>query len=198
MDARTQEGIHNTTNIVNTVDFLKVPITSVTPSASPTPTMTTARMLHQGTAVTDLWGFSLLSHITKHTLCSLNWSTTIHRDILVYLWNILTPQKCNIIHIVIVWKAIENINWMCWFPWRICLFLTYTRVLFWYSFPSLLRNLENEHQNNPLESAETVRHSSTYRKTSSISCTKSQNLNVSCILFQLSSFNPLKPGVFSW
>ena len=34
-----------------------------------------------------------------------------------------------------------------------------------------------------------------YRKTSSISRTKSQHLNVSCILLQLSSRNPLKPGV---
>ena len=34
-----------------------------------------------------------------------------------------------------------------------------------------------------------------YRKTSSISRTKSQNLNVSCIPLQLSSLNPLKPGV---
>ena len=34
-----------------------------------------------------------------------------------------------------------------------------------------------------------------YRKTSSISRTKYQNLNVSCILLQLSSLNPLKPGV---
>ena len=34
-----------------------------------------------------------------------------------------------------------------------------------------------------------------YRKTFSISRTKSQNLNVSCILLQLSSLNPLKPGV---
>ena len=34
-----------------------------------------------------------------------------------------------------------------------------------------------------------------YRKTSSISRTKSQSLNGSCILAQLSSFNPLKPGV---
>ena len=37
-----------------------------------------------------------------------------------------------------------------------------TRVLFWYLFPSLLRNSGNKHQNNPLVSAETVRHSSTY------------------------------------
>ena len=36
---------------------------------------------------------------------------------------------------------------------------------------------------------------SNYRKTSSISRTKFQNLNVSCILLQLSSLNPLKPGV---
>ena len=35
----------------------------------------------------------------------------------------------------------------------------------------------------------------TYRKTSSISHVKSQNLNVSCILWQMSSLNPLKPGV---
>ena len=34
-----------------------------------------------------------------------------------------------------------------------------------------------------------------YRKTSSISHTKSQSLNVSRILLQLSSLNPLKPGV---
>ena len=34
-----------------------------------------------------------------------------------------------------------------------------------------------------------------YLKTSSISRTKSQNSNVSCILLQLSSLNPLKPGV---
>ena len=34
-----------------------------------------------------------------------------------------------------------------------------------------------------------------YRKTSSISRTKFQNLNVSCIIMQLSSFNSLKPGV---
>ena len=34
-----------------------------------------------------------------------------------------------------------------------------------------------------------------YRKTPSISRTKSQNLNVSCILLQLSSLNPLNPCV---
>ena len=37
-----------------------------------------------------------------------------------------------------------------------------TRVLFWCLFPELLRNSGNKHQNNPLVSAETVRHSSTY------------------------------------
>ena len=37
-----------------------------------------------------------------------------------------------------------------------------TRVLFWYLFPLLLRNSGNKHQNNPLVSAETLRHSSTY------------------------------------
>ena len=35
----------------------------------------------------------------------------------------------------------------------------------------------------------------TYRKIYSISRTKSQSLDVSCILLQLSSLNPLKPGV---
>ena len=34
-----------------------------------------------------------------------------------------------------------------------------------------------------------------YRKTSSISRTKFQSLNVACVLLQLSSLNPLKPGV---
>ena len=37
-----------------------------------------------------------------------------------------------------------------------------TRVLFCYLFPSLLRNSGNKHQNNPLVSTQTVRHSSTY------------------------------------
>ena len=36
------------------------------------------------------------------------------------------------------------------------------RVLFLYLFPSLLRNSGNKHKNNPLVSAEAVRHSSTY------------------------------------
>ena len=36
-----------------------------------------------------------------------------------------------------------------------------------------------------------------YRKTSSISRTKSQNLNVSNLVVQLSLLNPLKPGVKS-
>ena len=36
---------------------------------------------------------------------------------------------------------------------------------------------------------------SAFRKTSSISRTKSQNLNVSRIILKLSSLNPLKPGV---
>ena len=34
-----------------------------------------------------------------------------------------------------------------------------------------------------------------YRKASNLSRTKSKNFNVSCILLQLSSLNPLKPGV---
>ena len=38
-------------------------------------------------------------------------------------------------------------------------------------------------------------HLRNYRKTSSISRTKFQNSNVSCILLQLSSLNPLKPDV---
>ena len=37
-----------------------------------------------------------------------------------------------------------------------------TRMLFLYLFPSLLHNSGNKHNNNPLVSAETVRHSSTY------------------------------------
>ena len=41
-----------------------------------------------------------------------------------------------------------------------CIWLT--RVLFCYSFPSLLRNSGNKHQNNTLMSSEAVRHSSTY------------------------------------
>ena len=44
--------------------------------------------------------------------------------------------------------------------WRTVSVLTW--ALFWCLFPSLLRNSGNKHQNNPLVSAETVRHSSTY------------------------------------
>ena len=40
--------------------------------------------------------------------------------------------------------------------------LKLTRVLFWYLFPSLLRNLGNKHQYIPLVSAETVLNLSTY------------------------------------
>ena len=41
------------------------------------------------------------------------------------------------------------------------------------------------------------RQRSIYRKTPSISRTKSQNLNVSCLIMQLSLLNQLKPGVQS-
>ena len=37
-----------------------------------------------------------------------------------------------------------------------------TRALIWCLFPALLCNSGNKHQNNPLVSAETVRHESTY------------------------------------
>ena len=37
-----------------------------------------------------------------------------------------------------------------------------TLVLFWYWFPTLLRNSGTKHQNDPLVGAETVRHSSAY------------------------------------
>ena len=37
-----------------------------------------------------------------------------------------------------------------------------TQVIILCLFPSLPRNLGNKHKNNPLMSAETVRHSSTY------------------------------------
>ena len=33
-----------------------------------------------------------------------------------------------------------------------------------------------------------------YRQTSNIKCTNSQNVNVSCLVFQLSFPNPMKPG----
>ena len=42
------------------------------------------------------------------------------------------------------------------------LFLCSLRVLFLQLFPSLLRNSGNKHKNNPVVSAETVRHSKTY------------------------------------
>ena len=45
-------------------------------------------------------------------------------------------------------------------PWRTVSVLT--PGLFWWLFPSLLRNFENKHQKNPFVCTETVRHSSTY------------------------------------
>ena len=45
--------------------------------------------------------------------------------------------------------------------WRTVAALT-RGLFFWCLFTSLLRNSGNNHQNNPLVSAETVRHSSTY------------------------------------
>ena len=47
----------------------------------------------------------------------------------------------------------------------------------------------------PLNTLRSGNSSSNYHKTSSISHTKSQNSNVSCILLQLSLLNPLKQGV---
>ena len=44
---------------------------------------------------------------------------------------------------------------------------------------------------------ECITYNGRYRKTSSISRTKSQNLHVSNLLLQLSLLNPLKPGVKS-
>ena len=49
---------------------------------------------------------------------------------------------------------------ICVLSWRTVSALTW--VLCWCLFPSLLRNSGNKHQNNPLVSAETVRHSSTF------------------------------------
>ena len=48
---------------------------------------------------------------------------------------------------------------------------------------------------SPLWLTKNAQIETSYRKTSSISRTKSQSLSVSCILAQLSSLNPLKPGV---
>ena len=48
---------------------------------------------------------------------------------------------------------------------NVCILVTNVfalRALFLYLFPSLLRNSGNKHKNNPLVSAETVRHSSMY------------------------------------
>ena len=53
----------------------------------------------------------------------------------------------------------------------------------------------NKARNKPDSLLTYVMYVDDYRKTSSISRTKSQNLNVSCIFLQLSSPNPLKPSV---
>ena len=56
----------------------------------------------------------------------------------------LCRVRNKIIH-VLSWRTVSALTW----------------VLFWYLFPSLLRNSGNKHQNNLLVSAETVRHSGT-------------------------------------
>ena len=58
-----------------------------------------------------------------------------------------------------------------------------------------LRTKTNHNRKHQVYFYDKEEYSSTYRKTSSISRTKSQSLNVSCILLQLSLLNPLKPGV---
>ena len=52
------------------------------------------------------------------------------------------------------------------------------RVLSWYLFPSLLRNSRNKHQNNPLVSAEAVRHENTYIILYKLSDTNLNNIMV--------------------
>ena len=75
---------------------------------------------------------------------------------------------------------------------------SFQRVLYtvWIELTALLACSEHWGPCNPYKLfgvyGEEVKH---YRKTSSISRTKFQNLNVSCILLQLSSLNALKPGV---
>ena len=61
--------------------------------------------------------------------------------ILLSLWHVR-----NEIMYVLSWQTVFALTW----------------VLFWCLFPLLLRNLGNKHQNNPLISTETVRHSSAY------------------------------------
>ena len=68
----------------------------------------------------------------------------------VWRSSFLTPfmdSKCHVRNniYVLLWQTVSVIQ-----------------VLFWCLFPSLLRNSGNKHQNIPLVSDETVRHSSTY------------------------------------
>ena len=66
--------------------------------------------------------------------------------------------------------------------------------------PDILANKSDYHPIVCCASTDLTRHATNpqhYRKTSSISRTKSHNLNVSNLVLQLSLFNPLKPGVKS-
>ena len=59
---------------------------------------------------------------------------------------VMLCKKWNKIMYVLSWQTVSAL----------------TQVLFWCLFPLLLCNLGNNHQNNPLVSAETVRHWSTH------------------------------------
>ena len=87
---------------------------------------------------------------------------------------------------LLCWLRNEIMYVLSW--WTVSLF---TQVLFWYLFPSLLCNEGNKYQNNPLVSAETVNHRSTYIILSMYIEFMRWSFNLHCVL-NLLSFLPFK------
>ena len=78
-------------------------------------------------------------------------------------WVSETQGRCvNIVLFIVIYGFVLSCKKKIMYvlSWRTASALT--RVFFWCLFPLLLRNSENKHQINPLLSAETVRHLSTY------------------------------------
>ena len=116
------------------------------------------------------------------------WCPCIMTHCLLFIWSrdnclvivMSSAIDCDIISRTITewvrhWNDVKKSSFLSWFMDSLCcvrnriiyvlLWWTVsalTGVLFWYLFPSLLRDSGNKHQNNPLVSAKTVRHSSTY------------------------------------
>ena len=95
---------------------------------------------HCGVIANRLWRHQQLVERARETR---GWWVKIH--VLASCMDLLCRVRNKIMY-VLLWRTAYALTW----------------VLFWCLFPSLLRNSGYKHQNNPLVSASTVRHASTY------------------------------------